>query len=178
MVSSNAKAGSQKSTPSGSKYRVPAASFTSLEITSPDRLAGAKSSACELAHNRDSFIPTCRGLTSAPFSTQHHPRFKPDPFALRWFACCKNAPLALENKTGRGRTSALFRLFGFPKFLVKIFGRHQQPDDGGDNSAPPSCFSAPLQNTLDDLRADDDQRGWCRDDEVGKGARDQNRNIK
>ena len=119
MVSSNAKAGSQKSTPSGSKYRVPAASFTSLEITSPKRLAGAKSSACELAHNRDSFIRTCRGLTSrlSPRSTIH----ASSPIRLRFvgWRAAKMRRSLWRTKRGAVARPRCFDYLGFRSFLSK-----------------------------------------------------------
>src|ERR1700723_2305540 len=61
-----ARLGRKKATPSSSKYRVPAASFTGLEIPSRKRLAGAKPSACELAHNRGSFFPNSAGSDPRP----------------------------------------------------------------------------------------------------------------
>jgi hypothetical protein len=42
----------KKATPSGSKYRVPAAPTTRPEIPSSKRLAGPMPSKCELVHNR------------------------------------------------------------------------------------------------------------------------------
>jgi hypothetical protein len=72
-----------------------------------------------------------------------------------WRAAKKHRSLWRTNRGAVARPRC-FDYLGFRSFFAEIFGRHQQPDDGGANSAPPSCFSAPLQNTLDDLRADDD----------------------
>jgi hypothetical protein len=47
------KLGRKKTTPSGSKSRVPAAPITGpIEIPSAERIAGAMATKCELAHNR------------------------------------------------------------------------------------------------------------------------------
>src|SRR5215475_4927659 len=51
----------QKNTPSGSKYRVPAAPVTGpLKSPSNNNLAGPALSKCELVHNRGCFFPKRR----------------------------------------------------------------------------------------------------------------------
>jgi hypothetical protein len=59
----------KKATPSGSKYRVPAAPATGpLKSPVPSDLADPPPSKCELAHNRGLFFPKGRVLRSAPLA--------------------------------------------------------------------------------------------------------------
>ena len=78
-----------------------------------------------MAHNRGSFFPKCRGLRSIHASSPIRLRF------VGWRAAKMHRSLWRTN--WGAVSSAPFRTFGLPKFLAKIFGRHQEPDDGGAN---------------------------------------------